>query len=215
MSSDTTKRTEAEVSDVTLIDNIQNDINSDACLNELIHRHSGIFFSIANKYFQEGKKYSTSVDKELVFSSKDYVIYNSALSYDKNRGAKFSTHVGNQARFFCLGQINKSAPYIPFEPNEFENIFSEESNVHEKIDSSISLKMMDLIKKIPDERVHEIFRLRYIESTGRRATPWREICSKIPHSRLKGKHLTIQGCINLHNRALEEIRKRIKMEKDI
>lgn len=208
-------KTESEVSDLTLIENIQNDIDRDASLSKLIQRHSGIYFSIANKYFPEGKKHLMNVDRELVFNSKDYVIYNSALSFDKTRGAKFSTYVGNQARFFCLGQINKSSQYVPFEQSDFENIFSDETTVHENIDTSLSTKMMELIKGMPDERIYEIFRLRYIESKGKRATPWSKIYKKIPHSRLKNRHLTIQGCINLHNKALEEIRKKVRRSKEI
>jgi len=207
---------DAEVSDIDLIESIQNNTDTDASLKELIARHSGIYFSIVNKYFPESRAASSrfNIDRELVFNSKDLVIYNSALSYDKDRGAKFSTHIGNQVRYFCLGQINKSKTLVPFEPKEFENIFSEESEIHEKIDKNISTRIVDIIKQIPDERVYEIFKLRYLDSKGKRATPWSKIYKRIPHAKSKGRHLTIQGCINLHNKALKEIRRKVRDLKD-
>ncbi len=208
---------ESEVSDLTLIENIQKNVNRDYALNQLIQRHSGIYFSIVNKFFPESRMGAAklNIDRDLVFDSKDYVIYNSALSFDKDRGAKFSTHVGNQARYYCLSQINKAKAFVPFEQKDFENMFSEEAPVHDNIDASLSTKVIEIIKGMPDERVHEIFRLRYLDSKGERVTPWSQIYKKIPHSKTKKKHLTIQGCINLHNKALKEIRKRIKDKKDL
>lgn len=210
-------KSESEVSDLTLIENIQNNVNRDYALSQLIQRHSGIYFSIVNKFFPESRMGAAklNIDRDLVFDSKDYVIYNSALSFDKDKGAKFSTHVGNQARYFCLSQINKAKAFVPFEASEFENMFSEESPVHDKIDASLSSKVIEIIKEMPDERVYEIFRLRYLDSKGERVTPWSQIYKKIPHAKTNKRHLTIQGCINLHNKALKEIRKKIKDLKEI
>jgi len=207
---------EPEVPDLSLIENIQKNVERDKSLNELIQRHSGIYFSIVNKFFPESKNVSAklNIDRDLVFDSKDYVIYQSALSYDKTKGAKFSTHIGNQARYFCLSQINKAKSFVPFEPAEFENMFVDESAaVHEKIDASLSSTVIDIIKHMPDERIFEIFKLRYLDSKGDRVTPWSKIHKKIPHAKAKGRHLTIQGCINLHNKAIKEIQKKIKRVK--
>jgi len=203
----------SESQDLDLIENIQKGQLTNESLKELIQRHSGIYFSIANRYFPENKAALSrlNIDRDLVFDSKDYIIYNSALSFDKNKGAKFSTHIGNQTKYFCLGQINRGKDLVPFEPKDFENIFSEEEvNVHERIDESISGKVLDIIKKIPDGRVYDIFRLRYLESKGDKVTPWSKIYKKIPHAKNDKKHLTIQGCINLHDKALKEIRRKIK-----
>lgn len=205
-------KTESEVSDLTLIENIQRNRNRDLSLNELIQRHSGIYFSVVNKFFPEARQGASklNIDRDLVYDSKDYIIYQSALSFDKNRGAKFSTHVGNQARYFCLGQINKAKPMVPFEKSEFENLFADETQVHERIDESIASRVIDIIRNMEDERVFEIFKLRYLESKGERATPWSQIYKRIPHAKTKKRHLTIQGCINLHNKAMKEIRRKIK-----
>jgi hypothetical protein len=209
--------TSPEVSDLSLIENIQKNHNRDSSLNQLIQRHSGIYFSIVNKFFPEARQGSAklSIDRDLVYDSKDYVIYHSALNFDKDKGAKFSTHVGNQARYFCLSQINKARPMVPFEQKDFENIFADESEVHDKIDATIASKVIEIIKGMDDERVFEIFKLRYLESKGDRVTPWSQIYKRIPHAKTKKKHLTIQGCINLHNKAMKEIRKKIKDIKEL
>lgn len=212
-------QTTPEISDLALIENVKKNKDRDSSLKELIQRHSGIYFSIANRFFPESRMAAAklNIDRDLVFDSKDLVIYNAAISYDENRGAKFSTHIGNQARYFCLSQINKAEEFVPFESEVFDNIFADESaaNVHQNIDASISSKVIGMIKQMSDERIYEIFKLRYLETKNERVTPWSQIYKKIPHAKSKKKHLTIQGCINLHNKAMKEIRKRAKDLKEI
>lgn len=198
--------------DLSYIRKIKSGVEVDLSLNALISRHSGIYYSMANRFFPEQRVLTLNIDRDLIFDSKDFIIYQAALSFDETKGVKFSTHVGNQARYFCLGQINKSREFVPMESSDFENMFSDEDGVEiqEKIDVALSGKVMEVIKEIPDERIYEIFKLRYLEAKGRRVTPWSKIYKKIPHLRDKNKHLTIQGCINLHDKAMKEIRKKIK-----
>lgn len=205
---------DGEVSDFELIDSIKNNVDVEDSLKELISRHSGIYYSMVKRFFPRATS-KVNVDMELIFGSKDYVIYDSVLSYDRTRGTKFSTHVGNQTRFFCLNHINKAKPYSPVEPKEMEKTVAEEEVIHDKIDQTISSRIVEIIKDIPDKRVQEIFRRRYLDSQGKRATPWSKIYKHIPHGRIKNKSLTIQGCINLHNKALKEIRRKIKDIKDL
>jgi len=55
-------------------------------------------------------------------------------------------------------------------------------------------KKIDCIK---DARVKKIFTMRY--KNGRKLTPWKKIAKKLD--------LSIQGCINIHNKHLTEIKK--------
>ena len=36
------------------------------------------------------------------------MIYKSAMSYNENKGSKFSTWLANQMRYFCLNSMNKN-----------------------------------------------------------------------------------------------------------
>lgn len=207
---------QSRISDLQLIENVQNNINRDSSLNELIQRHSGIYYSIVNKYFPESRQITSrlNIDRDLVFDSKDIVIYESALNFDPTKGAKFSTHVGNRARYFCLSQIGKAKQTVPFDSKDFENIFSDEQTIHERIDDTLSSRAIEIIRSMDDERVFQIFKLRYLDSKGDRVTPWSQIYKRIPHAKTKSKHLTIQGCINLHNKAMKEIRRKMKDVKE-
>ena len=52
--------------------------------------------------------------------------------------------------------------------------------------------------------MYSLFKLRYFDSEDNKVVPWKFINEKIPHSRSKKNkgHLTMQGCINLHNKTI-------------
>jgi hypothetical protein len=205
-----------ELEDLSLIENIKNGEDTNDALKCLVARHSGIYYSIVNRFFPNFRRdYSTvgDIDKGFVFDSKEYIIYNSALSFDKNRGTKFSTHLANQARWFCLNHIEKNREFSHLARIDFDyenSVPDEDEDICERIDQSISSKIIEIVKDMPDKRIYDIFRFRYLETDNDKVTPWHKICEKIPHKKPNGKHLTIQGCINLHNKALGQIKKRVK-----
>ena len=61
------------------------------------------------------------------------------------------------------------------------------------------------ISKHPDKRIQKIFSMRY--SGNKKLTPWRKIS--------KSMNLSIQGCINIHNAALNSISKNIRSKYEI
>ena len=73
-------------SDLTLIDKIKSE-NDDQSLIELIDRHSGIYHTMVNQYLSSPRH---SIDKRQAVKEKDYVIYNSAVSFDPDKKTKFS-----------------------------------------------------------------------------------------------------------------------------
>ena len=54
-----------------------------------------------------------------------------------------------------------------------------------------------IINNSQDPRVQKIFKMRYQD--GKKLTPWKKIAKKLD--------LSIQGCINIHNKHLTEIKK--------
>ena len=58
-------------------------------------------------------------------------------------------------------------------------------------------RIFKLIKNSEDPRVEKIFKMRY--KNGKKLTPWKKIAKKLD--------LSIQGCINIHNKHLTEIKK--------
>jgi DNA-directed RNA polymerase specialized sigma subunit len=145
--------------------------------------------------------------REEIVNEKEYVIYNSVLKYDENKGTKFSTFLGNEAKWTCLNASNKNKKYLELNDHSFD--FSElkcENNIEEENFKNLVLEnFMKYAADHPDKRVEKIFRMRYAST--RKLTPWRKISKQMK--------LSIQGCINIHNNALNILSKKIKSKYEI
>jgi hypothetical protein len=170
-------------------------------LKELINRHSGIYLDIVNNYIPSNCAFLRKTD---VLDEKDYRIYQAALKYDDTRGAKFSTYLGNETKWMCMNLFNKNkkhpcvsideAPYID---HELESSYS--------LDRDTFNKIISMAQAHPDKRVFKIFKLRYIDGDFNKLMPWQKIAIKI--------EMSIQGCINIHNNAIENFK--LKLEKEL
>ena len=194
-------------SDVELVDQIQNgQENLEAALKQLIHRHSGIYVKMVNSYLPNNSEITTTQSKKEVLQDKDYRIYLAALKYDPNKGAKFSTHLGNETKWMCLNLFNKTKNRGKLE-KQYKETVRLESNGEDVISEEIEHEdLLDEIYKIAevlsDNRVMEIFRLRYKVGEGNKVMAWDRIADYI--------NLSIQGCINIHNKAIEQIKQKLK-----
>lgn len=180
--------------DIYLINKIKadRDVNS---LKELINRHSGIYVEMVNKYLPNSFE---GVNKDDVMDEKDFSIYDAAINFDETKNTKFSTYIGNLARWKCLNIYNKNTKYpkICINDNLEKNVPCQ-SNI-ESIEEQENLnRIFSIIEKHPDKRVRTIFKMRY--KNGKKITPWKKIAKKLD--------LSIQGCINIHNKHLIEIKK--------
>lgn len=184
--------------DNELVCYIQNNENTNACLQELINRHSGIFYDMVNKLVP---KESTVCNKNDLLSERDYHIYNSALKFDPSRGTKFSTFLGNETKWLCLNSYNKAKrKKIDYKTVEEINLVNNLTD-DDKIDMHLLNEIMFIIDKHPDARVSKIFRMRYNDGDNYKLLPWKKIA---PHVKL-----SIQGCINVHDSVVKEIKKKL------
>jgi len=183
-------------SDLSLICNIQETHDQDSLL-ELIDRHSGIFHSMVNQFMSHPQ---CCLDKSQLVGEKDSTIYSSALNYDPSRKTKFSTHLANQTKWKCLNILNKKKRQKEFFVDESRNYGepSCESFVRE-IDKDEAFSLFKkCLKKEKDERVKKIIDMRY-EVDNNKLTPWRKIAKELD--------MSIQGCINIHNRFINKVKK--------
>ena len=190
--------------DVELTANLKTDIEAEASLQELVDRHSGIFLNIVNNYVPNN---SPTCHKQDIIDEIQYYIYNAGLKYDENRGAKFSTFLGNEAKWLCLNQHHKNKKYLlaasPQSEFAFENTAAEEKGEHNPyISESLLCKIFEIIEKHPDERVRRIFKIRYVDPEFNKLTPWQKVGKELK--------MSIQVCINIHNSAIKIIRKTLK-----
>jgi len=186
--------------DLQLISNVKN-TNDEESLKELIDRHSGIYVDMVNKYIPKSIE---GVCKEDILDDKNFCIYDAAIKFDESKNTKFSTYVGNLARWKCLNIYNKK---IKFPQNNIDDIslVKDHRSYNLSKNSEISIiedeenldRIFNLIKNSEDPRVEKIFKMRY--KNGKKLTPWKKIAKKLG--------LSIQGCINIHNKHLQEIKR--------
>ena len=195
----------SKLSDEELVKNIKEDRNPQDNLSELIDRHSGIYLEMINGYITKSLNQSF---RDEMLADKEYQIYVSALKYNPEKGAKFSTYLGNETKWKCLNFYNKNKrhPSIPIQEEliDFFNYKFVEENSPNIIKNEIFQKIISKAKQHPDQRVGKIFHLRYVEGKNNTVMPWKYISSKLK--------LSIQGCINIHNTAIKQLQQSFNKE---
>jgi hypothetical protein len=193
----------ATVPDSILINNIKTGQNLDDSIREIASRHTGVFMKILTPFYPS----LGSFNYHSMISDKELIFYNAATSYDETKGTLFSTHVANLTKWACLKEINKkSSVEIPTEDYQFDTfgLVSEESPIDASYERD-RMSLIDLIKKeissVEDSRLRDIIRLRYFDVENGKNS-WKIIGKQVG--------LSYQGCINLHDRYLAKIAKKLK-----
>ena len=186
--------------DYQLVENIKNNQLTDDSLKELINRHTGIYLDIVNKYTQN----SNTTNKLDLIDEKDYNIYQAALKYQDGRGTKFPTFLGNETKWICLNKHNKRKkdPQLSIEDIKESDILARKSEKVKKEDLEIFSEAIRFSKKHKDKRVEKIFEMRYITGEQNKVMPWKKISQEL--------NMSIQGCINIHNSAIEKFKIELK-----
>ena len=191
--------------DIDLIKKIQKrDGKCDDELNELVDRHSGIYIDVVNRYTPATAKELHSLKDDLI-SDRVLYIYKAALRFDESKKTKFSTFLGNEARWICLNQFNRNKSRRESTPlDSLINTLTSEDEKKALTDKDILDKVFKFTKQFKDKRIHKIFQSRYKSSSKNKLTPWSVVSQKID--------LSIQGTINLHNRTINSIKQILQKE---
>jgi DNA-directed RNA polymerase sigma subunit (sigma70/sigma32) len=186
--------------DLQLVDNIKRDTKTEDCLQELIGRHTGIYLNIVNKYTLNG---NTTNRLDLI-EEKDYNIYQAALKYKSDRGTKFPTFLGNETKWICLNKYNKKKkePQLSIDDVKESDILHPKKEKIKKEDLEVFSEAIKLSKVHKDKRVEKIFEMRYITGEKNKVMPWKKISEEL--------NMSIQGCINIHNSAVEKFKIELK-----
>lgn len=179
----------------------------DSSLNQLINKHTGLCYDIYKKYLPSQElsgNYSINIEND-----KDYIIYKSALSFDESKKIKFSTWLGNQVKFQCLNLLRKKKVSILSYDQESidllssknETIFIEQKKENDRKTLVEYVKLV--VSQMKDFRAEQIFNLRYFSRDGKK-TSWQKIGSSLD--------ISAQTAINIHNRALKLIKKKINSD---
>ena len=189
------------LSDTELVKAVKFGMKSDDHLKELVDRHSGIYISMVNSYSPDRTSGLVSAKDDLL-SDKNYYIYQAALKYDESKQTKFSTYLGNETRWLCLNIYNKNKNSKEISSDKPDLNYAA-VDLHEvSMKQEILDKILAIIKRDPDQRISTIFKMRYIDGDKNKVMPWNKVCQSVS--------LSIQGCINIHNKTIRKIKKQLK-----
>jgi len=194
-----------ETTDLTLIENIQNNKKQEDSLNALVERHSGIYLEMVNSYASPNSPF---IDYNDLVNDKEYKIYSAAIKFDKTKGAKFSTYLGNETKWMCLNIYNKNKRRPTWHSDYLENIPESPDFQCDPMSANVKKdllnKVLNVIDEHPDKRVKRIFNMRYIIGHKNKVMSWKKIGIVMK--------LSIQGCINIHNSAINSFKEQLKEE---
>jgi hypothetical protein len=139
-----------------------------------------------------------------LIDEKDYNIYQAALKYKDDKGTKFPTFLGNETKWICLNKHNKKKkePQLSIEDIKESDILEDKNVKIKSEDLEIFSEAIKFSKNHKDKRVEKIFEMRYITGERNRVMPWKKISEEL--------NMSIQGCINIHNSAIEKFKIELK-----
>jgi RNA polymerase sigma factor (sigma-70 family) len=191
--------------DNVLINRIKGE-NCSESFSELSNRHENLYYKICQKYSPALK--SVGVFLNDVFDDKNFIIYKALQSFDHNKNTKFSTWLGNHARYHCLNFINSNNKYLHCEGDDL-TFFIERRNVLESStkptdeEQSLTDQIFDVLSRLKDERIYLIYKERYAKDKEKQT--WTKIAKKL--------NISTQTVINLHTKGRNILQNKMKTQK--
>ncbi len=181
------------------INQIKENKKLDESLSFLYDKHSRIYYKIIHKYFSSEKYMAKKI--ELLQECK-YHIYFAAIEFDFSKKTKFSSYLANKARWICLNFFNQEKRKSRLE-DQPEDVNEDESSslIPFVIKKEKFKKIFEEIERASDERVAKIFKIRYFDTSTNKLTSWKDVSSQLS--------LSVQGCINIHNKFLKKLQSKI------
>jgi len=187
------------VSDNYLVERIKL-TNCEKSLGELIKRHSPICFKVIKRY--ASTFYANNINVTDASSDKNLIIWNSAKSFNIDKNVKFSTWLANQVKYSCLNALNKkSKDRLVSTEDEILELLRERPE--EEAEGNLFEFTGNILNQLKDKRIKQIFSMRY--STRHRKPSWCKVAEEL--------NVSTQTAINLHNRGIAVLRKKITSEK--
>ena len=170
----------------------------------LSDRHEKLYYKICQKYMPavlaRGRR------KEDLLSDKDFIMFKAIRSFKLNKKCKFSTWLGNCAKYHCLTFLNADSKHVDMEDDTINLYLTDKTK--DDFDEETNLKdereyVFDILKRLKDKRISKVFKLRYFDrNTKKKKATWSVIASKI--------NTSTQTAINLHQRGAKILKKKLK-----
>ena len=193
----------SDMDDSSLVSNVQNEVNVEDCLNELINRHSGIFYKASSNCLSGGQL------RNDFFNEKEYFFYSVASKFDESRGCTFPVYLYNMTRWTCMKQLTRATQRIkedPYDPADLDLVRAKDVTAKSPVDDIIFEEDLSLVEEaleeMGDEKAKKIIKMRYFEGEGKKPTPFFSLKDEVGLSRW--------GVIMAHNRGLAKVKKYVR-----
>jgi hypothetical protein len=179
-----------------LINNIKK-YNCFDSLKKIQSLSEGLIFRIYRKYSSALKQ--CGYDSESFEGEKDSVIYDSIISFDEAKGVKFTSWLCENTKYFCLNKLNAcNKQKLVYEDVETIDHLIDTNGQHEEPNKEFIEYVNFILDKVSDTRIKDVFHHRYF--CGKKTT-WKNI------AKILG--LSSQTCINLHDRGIDILKKKV------
>lgn len=196
----------SKIDDEVLVSNIKQGLRIDDSLNELVNRHSGIFYNATSSCLNDGQIKDDFIDDKYSF------FYDTVVKFDKNKGCKFSSYLFTRVRWECkrkLSKLNSKYTEHSFDPSDMDFLIdsksehlNQENPVTEIIFNEGMNQVNEILDDMEDTKASQVIRMRYFDGEGQRPTPYVKIKDEVGLSRY--------GSVIAHDRGLNKIKKKIK-----
>lgn len=189
-----------DLTDNQLILNIRKKF-CDKSMTELINRHEKLYFSTVHKYH---RKHLESSLQDLLDDL--YLVFNNTVQkFDIKKKTKFSTYLSYSTFWHCLNSNKHYGKTCNMEHKDIDFI-NESNNKYQSFECSVqetNKYAMEMLNKLEDKRIKEIFKLRYIVGgKGNKIASWKQIAPKLG--------ISISYCITLHQKGLKFLNAKMK-----
>lgn len=165
-------------------------------LSEVISRYSPVFLSMYSKY--QKSIASSGADPNDILLDKDLIIYESAKTFNINKGSSFCTWLSNNTKYRCLHLMGKSLKVLRLSEKIKTNM-PKDNDRHPFSNKELSSHIFFILNELKDKRISSVYKLRYYSEY-----------SKMTWSRI-GKRMgfSSQTAINLHRKGAEVLKRKI------
>ena len=167
-------------------------------LSLVIERYTPVFLSMYSKFFFSVSE--CGADPSDILGDKDLIIYESAKSFNLDKGSSFCTWLSNNTKYKCLHLMNKARKASLLRERVRDNNENTLNNLNKNVLKlkELNVHIFSILDKLKDKRIASVYKLRYF-SDGKMT--WSKIGKSLGFSS--------QTAINLHTKGANVLKRKI------
>ncbi len=165
-------------------------------LMKVINRYSPVFLSMYSKY--QKSITSSGADPNDILLDKDLIIYESAKTFNAEKGSSFCTWLSNNTKYKCLHLMGKASKATRLN-ERIKNNTPKHSEDQPFRSRELNSHIFFILNELKDKRISSVYKLRYFSENNKMT--WSRIGKRMGFSS--------QTAINLHKKGAEILKRKI------